>query len=152
MQPADPFVFRPPTPVTAPRHERIRAAEDACWHRLWRTVHPFTDSNVLCVGAMDRPQGKDFAEVNAAAQEFYGVIREVAPECVERASAELCVRLARMLCNEAMVSTSGGADQPRTNLNEAQMELRKARMLACAAIALADPAGLPPLPPGAPAA
>lgn len=145
MQAADPFIFRPPTPVTKPRYERLHAAEMACWDRLWRTVHPFTDFNALCVGAVPRPEHKDFAEVNAAAQEFYGVIRKVAPATADRAAAEMSVRLARMLCNEAMVCPSGGADAPLKNLNEAQMELRKARMLACAAIALAAEADLPPL-------
>lgn len=143
MQTPDPFVFRPPTPATKPRYDRLHEAEIACWGRLWRTVYPFTDFQVLCLGFMDRPEGKDFAEVNAATQEFYAVIREVAPATADRAAAELAVRLVRMLCNEAMVCPSGGADAPLKNLNEAQMELRKARMLACAAIALADEADLP---------
>lgn len=146
MQTPDPFVFRPPTPATAPRYERLREAEIACWGRIFRTVHPFTDWNTLCLGVMDRPEHKDFAEVNEATKEFYAVIREVAPESVDRAAAEMSVRLARMLCNEAMVCPSGGADAPLKNFNEAQMEIRKARMLACAAIALADHADLPPLP------
>lgn len=145
MQTFDPFIFRPPTPATKPRYDRLHEAEIACWDCLSRTVRPFTDFGALCVGAIDRPTGEHFFEVNAAARAFYLVIREVAPASVDRAAAELAVRLVRMLCNEAMVCPSGGADAPLKNLNEAQMELRKARMLACAAIALADEADLPPL-------
>jgi hypothetical protein len=118
----DLFQYIPPTAETTPRFAAIRSAESAC-------------SAEIAV-----PAG--FPAVADACRAFAAVCAAVAPRSADLAAAERCIRLARMLANDALLAK---ADPERHAhlLSLASDELTKARMQACAAVALADAGELP---------
>lgn len=141
----DPFVYRPPTPATAPRYAHLRALEAAAANTLRTVAGPIVEPNALMVGAGSNATPPDFSAVNTACKALYDGILAVCPPSADRSAAERCVRLARMRANEAMTQARGHVDAltPARILDGAYEALRDARMQACAAIALADEAALP---------
>jgi len=115
------FTYIPPTPVTATKHAAIRAA--------WTAA-------AVVVGQMPNDDEKPaiFARINDACKAFAEAIVEHAPPSADTAAAIRCVRLARMIANEAVLSPTDGNRLRRL----ADDELLKARMQASAAIALHD--------------
>jgi hypothetical protein len=118
----DAYQYIAPTPVTAPRHAAIRSAA------------------LACAAELAVPAG--FPQVSEACRAFSAVCAAVAPRSADLAAAERCIRIARMLTNEALAAK---ADPERHAhlLSLASDELTKARMQACAAVALADAGELP---------
>ncbi len=121
MQP-DLYQYIPPNEVTAPRHAAIRSAA------------------VACAAELAVPSG--FPQVSDACRAFSAVCSAVAPRSADLAAAERCIRLARMLANEALASKNDDVRHAHL-LSLALDELTKARMQACAAVALADAGELP---------
>jgi len=119
----DLYQYIPPNDATAPRYAAIRSAAAAC------------------EAAIAVPAG--FPEVSNACRAFSAVCAAVAPRSADLAAAERCIRLARMLTNEALTAKTD-PERHAHLLSLALDELTKARMQACAAVALADGGELPP--------
>jgi hypothetical protein len=115
----DSYQYIPPNAETAPRHAAVRSAAFAC--------------------AAEIAAPASFQVVSDACRTFSAVCAAVAPRSADLAAAERCIRLARTLANDALLAK---ADQARL-LSLASDEITKARMQACAAIALADSNELP---------
>jgi hypothetical protein len=126
----DVFSYQPPNDATAPRYERIVAAEAACGSAIFAALT-----------VADGPIAGRFRAVNDACKAFYAEIVAVCPASADRSAAERCVRLARMAANEAL-SKPGTADKSREIAKE---QLLFARWQASAAVALALPSELPEL-------
>ena len=121
MQP-DAYQYIAPTPVTAPRHAAIRSAA------------------LACAAELAVPAG--VPQVSEACRTFSAVCAAVSPRSADLAAAERCIRLARMLANEALAAKND--DVRHAHLLRLSLdELTKARMQACAAVALADAGELP---------
>jgi hypothetical protein len=118
----DAYQYIPPNEVTAPRHAAIRSAA------------------LACAAELAVPAG--FPQVSEACRAFSAVCAAVAPRSADLAAAERCIRLARMLTNEAVAAKADPERHARL-LSLASDELTKARMQACAAVALADAGELP---------
>lgn len=129
---ADSYQYIAPNSTTLPRYIAVRAAEAACVSSL---------SDVLSDHDKTRATPETFAFVSQAVRAFSAVCAAVAPRSADLAAAERCIRLARMLMNEAL----GAPQRDRSShiFSLALDELTKARMQACAAIALADLNELP---------
>lgn len=147
----DPFIYRPPTLATAACYAHLRALEAAAADTLRKEAGPVCEPNALMVGAGSNATPADFAAVNAACKALYDGILAVCPPSADRDRAEADARLARMRANEAMTQARGPGDcsAPARILDSAIAALRDARMWACASIALADEAALPPTERGA---
>ncbi len=118
----DLYQYIPPNEVTAPRHAAIRSAALAC--------------------AADLAVPGNFPAVSDACRTFSNVCAAVAPRSADLAAAERCIRLARMLANEALAAKADPERHARL-IGLALDEITKARMQACAAVALADEGELP---------
>ena len=127
MSDVDPFEYRPPTEVTAPKYKAVRDAEnDAFW-----AFH-----GVLVEAPDKRDKPRAYADITRACRAFYDAIREHAPASADRSAAERCVRIARMAANEAVALDLVPHDETvRIGLSH----LLLARWQACAAIALGTP-------------
>jgi len=119
--PSDPFRYIAPSSTTAPIHEELRTAEakaqlgiSAAWDRV-------ADGSM----AFDV-----YENINDATKELHEAIRLLAPPSADTSAALRCVRLARMLANEAVKKSW------QRGIVLASDELTKARMQACAAVAL----------------
>lgn len=141
----DPFVYRPPTPITAPRYTHLRILEAAATDTLRDVCGPAVNPNALLVHAGSKATPDDFAAINAACKALYDGILAVCPPGPDRDRAEADVRLARMRANEALsqVRVVGDCFAPARILDGAIAALRDARMWACAAIAMSDETDLP---------
>ena len=127
MSDVDPFEYRPPTEVTAPKYDAIRKAEDEAFWAL---------HGVLVVAPDKRDKPRAYADITQACRAFYDAIREHAPASADRSAAERCVRLARMAANEVVaLDHTHESRQARIALDQLVM----ARWQACAAIALGTP-------------
>jgi hypothetical protein len=109
----DPFTYIPPNEITAPKHEAIREAYNAAVRSLPGLV-----------------ETRDFGGISRVCRAFYEAIREHAPPSADRSAAERCVRLGRMLANEAIATCDNSL------IEQAISQLRLARMQASAAVAL----------------
>ena len=118
----DLYQYIPPNEATAPRHAAIRSAALAC-------------AAELAVPA-------SFPAVSDACRAFASVCGAVAPRSADLDAAERCIRLARMLTNEALAAKND-PERHAHLVSLALDELTKARMQACAAVALADAGELP---------
>lgn len=114
------FTYIPPTDTTAPRHEAIRAAWSAAVVGVYLPI--------------DHEKPASFARINDACKAFADAIIEHAPPSADTDAAVRCIRLARMLANEAIVYPNE-FHRLRALAGD---ELLKARMQASAAIALHD--------------
>jgi hypothetical protein len=141
MQP-DTYQYILPTAETAPRFAAIRAAETACVNALIVTLYDHAElGGALSPTEKPKAWPESFAAVAEACRAFASVCAAVAPRSADLAAAERCIRLARMLSNEAL----GPVERERAKylFGLALDELTKARMQACAAVALADAGELP---------
>lgn len=141
MQP-DAYQYIPPTGETAPRFAAIRSAEAACVDALIVTLYDHADlGGALSPTEKPKAWPESFAAVAEACRTFAAVCAAVAPRSADLAAAERCIRLARMLSNEAL----GPVERSRAKylFGLALDELTKARMQACTAVALADAGELP---------
>jgi hypothetical protein len=139
----DAYQYIPPNETTHRRHSAIRSAELACSLALKHALSlHIVDSHGKDHGSL-RATPADFAAVSDACRAFSVVCAAVAPRSADLAAAERCVRLARMLSNEALGCTKATRADHLFAL--ALDELTKARMQACAAVALADADELPPV-------
>ncbi len=137
----DLYQYIAPTPVTAPRHAAVRAAALACSLALKHALSlHIVDSHGKDHGSL-RATLADFAAVSDACRAFSVVCAAVAPRSADLAAAERCIRLARMLSTEALGCNKATLADHLFGL--ALDELTKARMQACAAVALADAGELP---------
>jgi hypothetical protein len=118
----DSYQYIAPNAETAPRHAAIRSAAFAC------------------AAELAVPAG--FPQVSEACRAFAAVCAAVAPRSADLAAAERCIRLARMLTNEALAAKTD-PERHAHLLRLALDEITKARMQACAAVALADSNELP---------
>jgi len=118
----DAYQYIPPNETTAPRHAAVRSAA------------------LACAAELAVPAG--FAHVADACRAFSAVCAAVAPRSADLAAAERCIRLARMLANEALTAKND-PERHAHLLSLASDELTKARMQTCAAVALADAGELP---------
>lgn len=141
MQNLDPFAPLSFTSTTTPLYNRVIEAEIKCFKQFQGVFTDVIRRQSIPYEERVPATPEDFASVNEATKEFYNVIRETAPACDDRAAAERCVRLAMMLMDEALCWNGKTDIQPL--IHEIAMELRKARMQACAAIGLADEDDLP---------
>lgn len=132
----DQFVYIAPNDDTLPRHNRIRRAQSEVGAGLKVAVFPEDHAHQLTTV-------ESFGLINDACKHFAAEISAVCPPSADRSAAERCVRLARMLANEAVILPL--FEQKLTTLELAQDQLMLARMQACASVALALPAELPPL-------
>jgi hypothetical protein len=139
----DLFTYITPTPVTAPRYSAVREAHAACAHELWLVAEPIVDTQARFMGAQSSPTPGDFEAISDACRAYLGVCVAQAPRSADLSAAERCIRLARMLANEAIGQRGGDASEPWRLMVLAKDELLKARLQTCAAIALADEAELP---------
>jgi len=138
----DAYQYIAPTPVTAPRHAAIRSAAGACLSALTAALIDHAGlGGALPSGSKPKAGPADFAAVSEACRAFSAVCAAVAPRSADLAAAERCIRLARMLTNEALAETDFAPAMRLRGL--AFDELTKARMQACAAVALADAGELP---------
>lgn len=136
MPTPDLFIYIAPNDDTLPRHQRIRLAQNEVGAGLNAAVFPADHAHQLFTG-------ESFDLINNACKHFAAEISAVCPPSADRSAAERCVRLARMLANEAVVAPS--SEQKLKTLKLAQDQLMLARMQACASVALALPVELPPL-------
>jgi hypothetical protein len=137
----DLFEYIPPTAETTPRFAAIRAAQSECMGALTVALYDHADLGDLSPAEKPKAWPESFAAVSEACRAFAAVCAAVAPRSADLAAAERCIRLARMLANEAL----GPVERPYAKhlLGLAVDELTKARMQACAAVALADAGELP---------
>lgn len=84
------FTYHAPTEETAPKYAAINAAKDLFVNEV---VAAMTTEGL----ALDR-----FDKINKAARMYVETICLVVPDCVDRAAAIRCVRLARYAANEAI--------------------------------------------------
>lgn len=141
----DPFVYRPPTPITAPRYAHLRKLEAGALNTLRTVCEPVVERGAIMTEVGPNATPADYAAVNDACKALYDGILAVCPPGADRDRAEADVRLARMRANEAMAQSAGPSSlitTLRIAMN-AEKALRNARMWACAAIAPADEAALP---------
>jgi hypothetical protein len=123
----DLFTYHPPKGDQPERYKAIRDAETDA--RLMPLPTPDTtteDARYL------------YSVVNWNTKAFADTIEALSPPSADRTTAIRCVRLARMLMNEAITWASVHRDltEGRRLQALAMDELMKARMWACAAIAL----------------
>ena len=141
MQP-DTYQYVPPNAETSPRFAAVRAAEAECVIALNVALRDHAGPvGLFAPNVKPKATPESFASVADACRAFAAVCATVAPRSADLAAAERCIRLARMLANEAL----GPVDRSRAAylLGLARDELTKARMQTCAAVALADPGDLP---------
>lgn len=141
---ADLFGYQPPTDDTRPRHARVDAAADAAISVFRNTLAGMTDANALMVGAVPKAIPAQFVAINDACRALVTELQAVCPPSADLTAAIRCVRLARMLANNALVA-AGDCYEPADDQRQALAQLKLARFQAKAAIALALPAELPPL-------
>jgi len=127
---ADTFTYIAPNDDTAARHQRILSAQTEC-----------AASIVEDIDADDVPPRARFERISAACKRFHDELVAVCPPSADLSAAIRCVRLARMAANEAVAVPH--ARSRCAHIAEEQLTL--ARWQACAAVALALPAELPPL-------
>jgi hypothetical protein len=135
MQAQDPYSYVAPNENTIPRHKRIREAQIEARTALAMAVFP---TDLIAPKAAVR-----FGLINDACKNFAVEISTVCPPSADRSAAERCVRLARMLANEAILGEN--FEEQDDLFKKAKEQLMLARMQACASIALALPNELPPL-------
>lgn len=123
------FTFHAPTDDTKPKCAAIRDAETAFIANVTQTVYEV---------------GPDVAqlyrEINRSALQMADVIDANAPDSADKTAAIRCVRLARNLFNEWATQRTLPKEQQVWNditilFSNAEIELCKARMQACGAIA-----------------
>lgn len=142
----DIFAYIAPTFITTPRHAAIRAAEAACAAEIVRVAMPIVGFHARCAGVHAKATPADFAAISAACREYLAVCTANAPQSADLAAAERCIRLARMLANEALIQPDRAEAQvPERLVERAREQLQLARMQASAAVALADDGELPPI-------
>lgn len=121
----DPFEYIPPNEITAPKHFEINAAHKTCCDTFG---HVLTGAPWLG----DPQVAHD--SITGAARTFFRTVQAHAPPSADRASAERCVRLARMHANEAIRSPTPA--DAANSIRRAYDALADARLQANAAIAL----------------
>ena len=126
----DLFTYIAPTDDTAPRYQRIRAAETACSSAISHNIYDHQVSLQL-----------RFQRIAEACQALHTELIAVCPPSADLSAAVRCVRIVRMAANEA-VAQPHSRDRCATLAAD---NLALARWQACAAVALALPAELPPL-------
>lgn len=117
----DPFRYIPPDSTTAPIYEELRTAESTAQLDIsgaWEKVANGSAAFVV------------YQDINDATKKFHEAIRLLAPPSADTSAALRCVRLARMLANEAVKQSW------HHGIVLASTELTKARMQASAAVAL----------------
>lgn len=124
------FTYHAPTDETAPKYAAIRAAENAVLLDITQTVYENVDVVEL------------HNQINRSTRRFAETIDEMAPDCADKTAAIRCVRLARNLFNEyaaqaALPQAQQTWSDVRVLFSVASVELLKARMQACSAIACA---------------
>lgn len=124
----DPFKYTTPNANTGPRYVFIRIGEDEV-----RTVF----DKMFAHTEHCKPGPEQFGLIGKACKDMHARMLKVCPRSADLSAAERCVRLARMLANEALVTGSERAKAA------AYDQLMLARMQANASIALADDAELP---------
>jgi hypothetical protein len=117
----DLFSYVPPTDETSPKYAELRAEEDYA-----RLINP--------VGPLDPLIA--YRDINHRTRVFHETIERLCPPSADRAAAQRCVRLARMLANEAVGERA--AEEKKRLHGLALDQLLLARMQACASIALAE--------------
>jgi len=137
----DSYQYIAPNSTTLPRHAAVRAAETACVGALTVVLYDHAGLGALSPPGKPRATPESFSAVSDACRTFSAICAAVAPRSADLAAAERCIRLARMLANEAL----GVPERSRASyvFGLALDELTKARMQTCAAIALADSNELP---------
>jgi hypothetical protein len=141
---ADLFGYQPPTPDTAPRHDRIDAAADSAQKAIATALDGFTDANSLMVGAVPKPTSAQYGMITNACRDLVAEMQAVCPPSADLSAAIRCVRLARMHANNAL-RLDVSCFEPAEDLKHAQLQIRHARFQAKASVALALPTELPPL-------
>lgn len=137
----DNYQYIAPDATTLPRHAAVRAAEIACVGALTGVLYDHAGLGALSPPGKPRPTPENFGAVSEACRAFSAVCASVAPRSADLAAAERCIRLARMLSNEALCVPERSRASYVFGL--ALDELTKARMQTCAAVALADLSDLP---------
>ena len=136
MQQPDPFHYHAPNEITAPKYAAINAAADALTATLATILvtDPVTGANAWAGDHMAHHDLKaGFDAINAGAKTLYDTIREHAPDCDDRATAERFARLARMAANHHLAKgMPGGSIAARAAFENILI----ARWSACAAVAL----------------
>lgn len=130
---ADPYAAVDLTHDQSVRIERLHDAAGACRAVFQRAV----TGEDLAPGAGPR------ALIDTASRTLAQTIAELCPPSADRAAAERCVRLARVLAAEALMRPH--AEQRVYLLRMAADDLLRAEVQAEFAVALALPAELPPL-------
>lgn len=126
----DLFTYIAPNDDTEARHQRIRLAEGECAMEIAEHIHSHH------VALRYR-----YELISTACKRMHDELIAVCPPSADLSAAIRCVRLARMAANEAVAQTA-----TRERCAKMAMEqLTLARWQACAAVALALPAELPPL-------
>ena len=126
----DTFTYIAPNDDTAARHQRIRLAEGECAVELAEHIH-----------SHHAKLSYRYELISAACKRFHDELVAVCPPSADLSAAIRCVRLARMAANEAVA-----VPHARSRCAQiAEEQLTLARWQACAAVALALPAELPPL-------
>ena len=129
----DPYAPVELTPDQEVRIERLRDAAGACRAVVERAVN----GEDLAVGV------QPLALIDTACRTLAQTIAEHCPLSADRAAAERCVRLARVLGGQATMQPL--AAQRAYMLCMATDDLLRAEMQAALSVALALPAELPPL-------
>ena len=139
----DLFTYIAPTSITTPRYAAVREACDACITEVWRVAGPIVEFEELFMGIQPVATPKDYAAISDACRAYLAVCVAQAPRSADLSAAERCIRLGRMLANEAIGAHNAHPSVPSRLALLAQEEFLKARLQTCAAIALADEGELP---------
>lgn len=126
----DLFTYIAPNDDTAARYQRIRLAEGECATELAEHIH-----------SHHTKLSYRYELISAACKRMHDELVAVCPSSADLSAAIRCVRLARMAANEAVTVPHARSRFARM----AEEQLTLARWQACAAVALALPAELPPL-------
>lgn len=123
------FTYHAPTAETAPKYAAIRDAESAFIANVTQTVYE--------VGP---DVAQIYREINRSALQMADAIDANAPDSADKTAAIRCVRLARNLFNEWATQRMMPKERQSWSditilFTNAEVELCKARMQACSAIA-----------------
>lgn len=133
----DPFVYIPPTEITAPKYAEIRDATNRAMDACRKAIE--AAYLLACGDGTAEAWQPLFGSVGVATKELHDLIARTCPASADTSAALRCVRLARMAANEAITSERAyNSADSRENLRRCGDRLIEARWQACAAIALAQ--------------
>jgi hypothetical protein len=122
----DPYVYITPNELAVPKYKAIRAAYDRSCTILAQVEHHKEHGTKSNLG--------DYNLIGNGCRTFHEAILLHAPPSADRTAAERCCRLARILAKEAV--NAHDRVEAKRFMVLAYDELLKAKMQACAAIAL----------------